>query len=139
MNPNFPIRSDAAGLRRRGASAVACSLVLSHALAAALATCVPGCASAPSSRPAGAVDGPDTIGPGAYALDVRGMSCPKCISNVDLQLSRIAGVRDLRVDMKNGIVRLRVDAGHEVAKAELARAVGDAGFTLGAVRAEGTR
>jgi len=98
---------------------------------------VPGCA-APSTAPAspGAVEGPDLLGPGRYALSVRGMSCPKCISNVDLQLARIAGVRDVAVDMKHGLVRLSVAEGREVRKDALAQAVGDAGFTLASVAPE---
>ena len=98
---------------------------------------VPGCA-APSGAPSsfGAVEGPDPLGPGRYTLSVRGMSCPKCISNVDLQLARIAGVREVAVDMRNGLVRLSIDDRHEVARSALAAAVADAGFTLASIRTE---
>jgi copper chaperone CopZ len=64
------------------------------------------------------------------------MSCPKCISNVDLQLARIAGVGDIAVDMKHGLVTLSVASGAEVSRDRLAAAVEDAGFTLRAIRPE---
>lgn len=122
----------------RRTSALRLSLLPATLLLALLLPLVPGCA-APSTASAspGAVEGPDLLGPGRYALSVRGMSCPKCISNVDLQLARIAGVRDVAVDMKNGLVRLSVAERNEVAKSALAAAVADAGFTLASIRTEG--
>jgi copper chaperone CopZ len=95
-----------------------------------------GCSTTPARASAGAVEGPASIGPGRYALEVLGMSCPKCISNVDLQLARIAGVGDIAVDMKHGLVTLSVASGAEVSRDRLAAAVEDAGFTLRAVRPE---
>lgn len=81
-----------------------------------------------------AMVGDGTLAPGRYELVVRGMSCPKCVSNVDLQLNRIDGVVDPTVDMKHGIVAITVREGAAPTRAAVAAAVGDAGFTLDQIR-----
>ena len=108
------------------------------AVALSLAALSAGCASTSSTspdRPAGlAMIGDGVLAPGRYDLVVRGMSCPKCISNVDLQLKRIAGVIDPKVDMKNGVVTITVADGTAPGRAAIAAAIGDAGFTLAEIR-----
>jgi copper chaperone CopZ len=81
-----------------------------------------------------AVVGEGTLAPGRYELVVRGMSCPKCISNVDLQLKRIDGVVDPQVDMKHGVVTITVREGSAPTRAAVGAAIGDAGFTLVEIR-----
>jgi len=103
-----------------------------------LAALSAGCAStsSTSSDRAGALAMVDdgTLAPGRYDLVVRGMSCPKCISNVDLQLKRIDGVLDTKVDMKHGVVAITVREGAAPARAAIASAISDAGFTLAEIR-----
>ena len=82
----------------------------------------------------GAVDTAPALTPGKYALVVFGMSCPKCISNVDLQLAKIAGVAHPKVDMKHGIVTIEVSGPEQPSREALFRAIGDAGFTLREIR-----
>jgi mercuric ion binding protein len=109
--------------------------IAAFAAVCALIPFAPSCASTqPAPKSAAEVAGPDSLEPGRYALGVLGMSCPKCISNVDLQLARIDGVSNIAVDMKNGVVRLEVAAGKPVAKSALFAAVNDAGFTLASIR-----
>jgi copper chaperone CopZ len=62
------------------------------------------------------------------------MSCPKCISNVDLQLARIEGIRDAKVDMRHGLVTFAVPGPAEPSRAAVSRAILDAGFTLREIR-----
>ena len=101
-----------------------------------------GCATTPDaansgssdSIPLGAVDTAPALTPGRYALVVFGMSCPKCISNVDLQLAKIAGVAHPKVDMKHGIVTIEVIGPEQPSREALFRAIGDAGFTLREIR-----
>lgn len=118
-------------LRARGSVAVAVVML-------SLAAMPPGCASGPPASPdrgaslAALGEGP--LSPGRYDLVVRGMSCPKCISNVDLQLKRIEGVLDPKVDMKHGIVTITVREGSSPSRAAIATAIGDAGFTLAEIR-----
>ncbi len=108
------------------------------ALAAAVVF-VGGCAATSASSSASSAPSPAAIGdgalePGRYDLVVHGMSCPKCISNVDLQLKRIDGVLDPQVDMKNGRVVISVREGASPSRAAVARAIEDAGFTLVEIR-----
>lgn len=109
-------------------------------LASALLTALPcgltACQSAPRSSPA--IVGPSSLAAGSYQLVVHGMSCPKCISNVELQLTRIAGVTRPVVDMKNGIVAIEVTADANPSKNAIANAIADSGFTLVEIRG-GTR
>jgi copper chaperone CopZ len=113
----------------------ACGLA---AVALTLAALPTGCAStptAPSDRnPSLAAVGDGILAPGRYDLVVHGMSCPKCISNVDLQLKRIDGVVDPKVDMKHGIVAITVRDGSAPSRAAVAKAISDAGFTLTEIR-----
>jgi len=120
-------------LRARGLAAAALATAT-----LTLGTVLSGCAStptAPSDRnPSLAAVGDGTLAAGRYDLVVHGMSCPKCISNVDLQLKRIDGVVDPRVDMKHGIVAITVRDGAAPSRAAIAAAITDAGFTLAEIR-----
>lgn len=108
------------------------------AAAVILVALTTGCAStptAPADRGASlAAIGDGTLAPGRYDLVVLGMSCPKCISNVDLQLKRIDGIVDPKVDMKHGVVSITVREGASPTRASVAAAIGDAGFTLTEIR-----
>ena len=70
-----------------------------------------------------------TIQPGdTVNLTVWGMSCPKCVTNVDQVLGEIDGVASVETDMANGIVT--VTTGHPAPRAaDLQHAVTQAGFT----------
>lgn len=91
------------------------------------------CASTPTSSPA-AVAGPELLGDGRYQLVVHGMSCPKCISNVEMQLARIKGIVHPAIDMKHGFVRIDVEGGANPSKNLIASAIADSGFTLVEIR-----
>lgn len=96
-----------------------------------------GCASTQQSGDAanlGAVYSAPTLPAGRYALVVFGMSCPKCISNVDLQLGKITGVAHPKVDMKHGIVTIDVPGPTEPSRDAIFQAILDAGFTLREIR-----
>lgn len=69
-------------------------------------------------------------------LVVRGLSCPKCANNVNLALARLPGVDETHIDMGSGEVRVEFDAvtKQRPSKAQLARAITDAGFTIVDIR-----
>lgn len=73
---------------------------------------------------------PDPVPAGDVLLHVRGMSCPQCITNVDLQLLALRGVQRAHVDMGAGTVRVAVQGDDRPAPADFVRAVERAGFTL---------
>jgi len=68
-------------------------------------------------------------GPSA-TLVVFGMSCPLCANNVDKQLLAVHGVKDVKVDMGTGHVRVGLDPAAGVTRQQLAAAVDRSGFTL---------
>ena len=90
----------------------------------------------PRSAPA-AVAGPASLPDGRYTLVVHGMSCPKCISNVELQLTRIKGVVRPVIDMQHGFVVIEVEGGTAPTKLAITDAVIDSGFTLVEIRGGG--
>lgn len=78
------------------------------------------------------------LGPGAdqplvgssARLAVHGMSCPKCVSNVDITLKRLPGVTSAAINMRDGIVDVAFGEGTRPTPRQLAKAVEDAGLTL---------
>lgn len=63
-------------------------------------------------------------------LWINGMGCPQCVTNVDLQLERIDGAKDVRVDLANGKVAVRFVRQPRPTPERIAKAVSDAGLTL---------
>ena len=109
-----------------------------HVIAASLCVALSAsCGSTPraTSSPA-AVTGPNTLTDGRYTLVVHGMSCPKCISNVEMQLVRIGGIAHPEIDMKNGFVHIAVEGGATPRRDAIASAIEDSGFTLVEIRPE---
>ena len=69
-------------------------------------------------------------------LVVRGLSCPKCAYNVNLQLEKVAGVGETHIDMGAGEVKVSFDAlaAQHPSRSRLAQAITDAGFTVVDIR-----
>lgn len=69
-------------------------------------------------------------------LSVRGLSCPKCANNVNLALGKLPGISDTHIDMGKGEVHVVFDpiAKTRPSKAQLAKAITDAGFTIVDIR-----
>lgn len=85
-------------------------------------------------EPAAQNDAPATPLPGSTAtLQVQGLSCPLCASNVDKQLLKVAGVEKVDVDLGAGIVKVAFDASAAPSAADLRKAVEDSGYTLTSV------
>lgn len=59
---------------------------------------------------------------------VTGMTCDHCVSAVTEEVSALAGVEDVAVDLDRG--RLTVTSATEIAYADLAAAVDEAGYAL---------
>lgn len=68
-------------------------------------------------------------------LHVRGLSCPLCASNIDVQLKRIDGVENVAVDLGNGTVDLSMKGEPRPSPKALADVIDRAGFTLVKVEA----
>jgi copper chaperone CopZ len=72
---------------------------------------------------------PGAVSDGAV-LRVLGMSCPKCVTNVELQLAKVDGVTGSQINMQSGTVTVQFAAGSRPSDAALGKAVSDAGLTL---------
>ncbi|MDX2114727.1 MAG: heavy metal-associated domain-containing protein [Planctomycetota bacterium] len=72
----------------------------------------------------------DPITANHAVLWVNGLGCPQCASNIDLQLDRITGVQNIKVDLSTGRVNVDLFGVARPSPARLAQAVDRAGFTL---------
>lgn len=63
-------------------------------------------------------------------LWVNGLGCPLCATGIDLQLARLPGVSNVKVDLSVGRVELVLGPKAALSPARLSEAVEDAGFTL---------
>jgi copper chaperone CopZ len=115
------------------------------AVVASAALLLAGCSSAPSSTEASTSTGAsgvdsamlvdaEPIAAESATLIVRGMSCPKCANNIDRQLMDVPGVRDVRIDMGRGEVKVQFASSAHPSPAELASAIERTGFTLDEIR-----
>jgi len=84
-----------------------------------------------------AESGGSLAGQRTVVLTVHGLSCPLCSNNLNGQLRRIPGVANAAIDLKTGAVTVTFTDGHRVTRAELGKAVEDAGFTLKDIRLAG--
>ena len=65
---------------------------------------------------------------GATTFQITGMTCGHCQRAVTEEISRIPGIRGVAVDLATGSVT--VTAAQPVDRTDVARAVGEAGYTL---------
>jgi copper chaperone CopZ len=65
---------------------------------------------------------------GGTTFQVTGMSCDHCQRAVTEEISRVPGVRGITVDLVTGSVTVTVT--QPVDRADVAHAVGEAGYTL---------
>lgn len=88
-----------------------------------------GCQTAP--KPITAVAGVSHSAPvaGTVAVEVRGLGCPLCATNVKKSLERVPGVNSAQVDLGNGTVALAVRDPQKPTDDDLKQAVVAAGFT----------
>ncbi len=70
---------------------------------------------------------PDTL-VGTATFQVAGMTCDHCVHAVTTEVSSLAGVQHVRVDLASGAVE--VTAQQPVDRADIAAAVDEAGYTL---------
>lgn len=66
----------------------------------------------------------------SVVLVAHGMACPKCVTNADLQLMKLEGVRSVAIDMKHGFITVGVDPAHRPSHEAYAKAIDAAGLTL---------
>jgi copper chaperone len=75
-------------------------------------------------------DAPPAAGAPTAVMHVRGMACPQCAYNVDLQLLKVPGVTDVKVNMATGVVTAQLSPDDPPTREQLAAAIRETGFTL---------
>lgn len=107
-------------------------LVLSLAAASLSAGCQssPRASSAGDDAPSAFISDETAVQFSTATLTVRGLSCPQCAHNVDQQLLKAPGVQAVEVDLGAGEVHLKLADSPKPTRAQLARAIDQAGFTL---------
>lgn len=83
---------------------------------------------APATGTASETPGPVTGG--TLTLNVAGLSCPQCASNIDHTVKRVRGVSSVEVDLGAGLVHVSMLPGQTASRAQIERAVRDAGFEV---------
>lgn len=63
-------------------------------------------------------------------MRVNGLSCPLCATNVEGQLKRLPGVNIVDIDLDEGLVSVSMSGKERPTRAQIARAIEDAGFTV---------
>ncbi len=91
-----------------------------------------GCVSGQVNHPVAAGPPQTAAAPqsGVVVLQVNGLGCPLCATNVKKGLTRLDGVRDAQVDLGAGKVVLGTDPAHAPTDDQLAATVKQCGFTL---------
>lgn len=70
----------------------------------------------------------------SYQLQVNGLACPFCEYNIHKKLSKIEGVTEVKVNLKDGLVDVRMQEGKKLPEAQMKQDITDAGFTLKSVK-----
>ncbi|MFM1787376.1 MAG: hypothetical protein RL228_1326 [Actinomycetota bacterium] len=61
-------------------------------------------------------------------ITVSGMTCGHCVNSVTEELSKIAGVKEVKVDLDSGKVDITSES--ELAQADLSEAIQEAGYEI---------
>ena len=102
-----------------------------------LLSLAPGCekstamrTSQPALGASGSSDSTSDAAGSTAIMHVRGMACPQCAYNVDLQLHKVPGVKDVKVNMATGVVTAQLSPDNPPTREQLAAAIRETGFTF---------
>ena len=115
----------------RASSALICALIVGGCAASGgtVSTTSSG-STGPTAMSTLATASSEPIATEAATIRVAGLACPKCATNVDVQLSKIPGVKVGNIDMKHGFVQVTFVQQPHPSPARLGRAVEDSGLTF---------
>jgi len=65
-----------------------------------------------------------------YQLQVDGLVCPFCEYNIEKKLSKLDGVLKVKINLKEGVVKVFVADGKTLSEKIVRQEITDAGFTL---------
>ncbi|MFM1786390.1 MAG: copper chaperone CopZ [Actinomycetota bacterium] len=61
-------------------------------------------------------------------ITVSGMTCGHCVNSVTEELSKISGVKEVKVDLDSG--KVDITSENELAQADLSEAIQEAGYEI---------
>ena len=70
-----------------------------------------------------------------YQLQVDGLVCPFCAYNIEKNVGKLDGVKDVKANLKEGLVSVLVADGKTLPEEAVNQTITDAGFTLVAIEA----
>ncbi len=65
-----------------------------------------------------------------YQLQVDGLACPFCAYNIENNVGKLDGVKDVKSNLKEGLVSVLVADGKTLPEEVVRQTITDAGFTL---------
>lgn len=68
-----------------------------------------------------------------YQLQVNGLACPFCAYNIEKNVGKLDGVKDVKANLKEGLVSVLVAEGKTLSEEVVRQTITDAGFTLVAI------
>ncbi len=68
-----------------------------------------------------------------YQLQVDGLVCPFCAYNIEKNVGKLDGVKDVKANLKEGLVSVLVADGKMLDEEVVDQTITDAGFTLVAI------
>ena len=66
-------------------------------------------------------------------IEVNGMACPYCAFGMEKELKKVAGVADVKIQLKEGLAYISTPKEQEPLKESLALIITNAGFTPGKI------
>ncbi len=68
-----------------------------------------------------------------YQLQVNGLACPFCAYNIEKNVGKLDGVKDVKANLKVGLVNVLVAEGKTLSEEVVRQTITNAGFTLVAI------
>lgn len=65
-----------------------------------------------------------------YDLRVDGLACPFCAYGIEKIFIKTEGVKSVDIDLKNGLVIVKTEAGKTFTESELEEIINDTGFSM---------
>ncbi len=70
-----------------------------------------------------------------YQLQVNGLVCPFCAYNIEKNVGKLDGVKDVKANLEEGLVSVLVADGKTLNEDVVSQTITDAGFTLVSIEA----
>lgn len=66
-------------------------------------------------------------------IEIKGMACPYCAFGMEKELKKVAGVENVKIELKAGLAYISTPIKQRPDKKSIERIITDAGFTVGKI------